>query len=110
MPGTNRSRGFAPAWLCCRVVGLCADLEPPVESAFADLLDARKTFALKSLISHAKRFVNDKDFRIDMDGNRKSQAGRLVLSSTESGPTRRTIEHGPWPIDRIAAVKRLLET
>ncbi len=41
--------------------------------------------------------------------NRKSQAGRLVLSSTESGPTRRTIEHGPWTIDRIAAVKRLLE-
>ena len=41
--------------------------------------------------------------------NRKSQAGRLVLSSTESGPTRRLVEHGPWPIDTIAAVKRLVE-
>jgi hypothetical protein len=41
--------------------------------------------------------------------NRKSQAGRLVLSSTENGPTRRLVEHGPWPIDTIAAVTRLVE-
>ncbi len=39
--------------------------------------------------------------------NRKSKVGRLVLSSTEAEPTRRLVERGPWPIDEIAAVKRL---
>ena len=41
--------------------------------------------------------------------NRKSKAGRLVLSVMEGGSTRRMVERGPWPIDEIAAVKRLSE-
>jgi len=41
--------------------------------------------------------------------NRKSKAGWLVLTAMEGGSTRRMVERGPWPIDEIAAVKRLSE-
>ncbi len=41
--------------------------------------------------------------------NRKSKQGQLVLASTETRPTRRFVERGPWPIDQIAAVRRMAE-